>query len=406
MHCWYDTTDTLPPGQETLGYRPNPGPTFGGWRSSDEMCFVFLAYYPLENVQDDTCTKFTPCEDDRVVKPDGVDLGPIKTCAAKQHNSTQNPPVPTVPRWYAPAGPTATCEEAAAMPATACFTAEGGAVSVSWHCDGDGFIAFEFSMPASSATSWAAIGFSGDESMAGSDIVMASASRLSDMFATGHVMPTYDNEQGGTDDVGAGSAVSLKNGRLEATFRRKLTTKDIAQDLSLSVPVRLIYAYGGDVSNLADVHSSFTRHTKMGLSGSAIFLPDAGSCTAASKQKPAALPGVAALLKAHGVLQTLSFLALLFPGAFIARHRMAMKDTGAWFRYHIVMQLAGTAGSLVAVYLAYRHVGSIRLGAGVGYYHTVAGAATFFLVIFQVCLSQLANPAGAHCLVAITIRAH
>eukprot|EP01051_Picozoa_sp_SAG22_P003741 SAG22_NODE_186_length_15907_cov_45.496774_8_plen_467_part_00 len=363
------------------------------------MCFVFLAYYPLENVQSDICTVFSPCDDDRIVVPESEPLT-SDGCVPKSHEAA----APTRPRFVTPPAGN-TCDKTAPMPSEPCFTAEDGAVAINWACDGDGYLKFHLIMPAKTASSWAAIGFSDDQSMAGSDVVLASASGgVRDMWADAHSMPMYDDTQsGGTDDVHTGASVSSAGGRLEVTFRRKLTTVDGQFDMSFSRPLHIIYAYGGEVSDPSDVHSRITQHTKQGFTPDAVLMPSSSSCAAAAAQTAVA-PSVSALLRAHGVLQTVSFLLLLFPGALLARNRTVMKGA-TWFRSHIVLQLAGTAGSLLAVFLAFKHVGAVRLGAGVGMYHTVAGAATFFLVLVQVGLA-LMRPVHESSLRAAWQRSH
>ena len=162
------------------------------------------------------------------------------------------------------------CADSAPELAAPCFTADGG-VAIYWHCIGGGTVEFRMRMPADDPASWIAVGFSDDQSMPDSDIVLGWApgatadAVVADLWAgSGYTMPVLDETRGGRGDADA-VAARVADGSLELTFRRRVATND-TWDNRLDQPNYLLFAYGGKVVDPADPQSAFTQHRRMGFS--------------------------------------------------------------------------------------------------------------------------------------------
>jgi hypothetical protein len=114
---------------------------------------------------------------------------------------------------------------------------------VSWRIVGD-VVSFVLS---ARTTGWVALGFSRDQRMANTDVVIGGADSngafVYDGFATTYAQPPVDAQQHISDFT----AYHL-NGVTTVLFSRKLSTGDSSQDFDLTEDLHWLFAYGGTFS--------------------------------------------------------------------------------------------------------------------------------------------------------------
>lgn len=151
------------------------------------------------------------------------------------------------------------------------MTADG--YTVSWNKDLDeDWVRFIVSVNTPSNT-WVAVGFSENQIMINSDIVIGSynengKSFVEDRWAFARQRPSYDIEQNIRN-----TSINFTDGEMTMIFIRDIISADVNNDTDLSQCVYLLRAWGGNVTNFTSP-ALFNKHVNNGVFDQQICLQD------------------------------------------------------------------------------------------------------------------------------------
>ena len=256
----------------------------------------------------------------------------------------------------------------------ACFQSPDGKWSAKWTPSDDGE-SLAFTVTAQTR-GWAAIGFSANNQMPESDIVLAYAlpggaaaydASVTDRWASKRSQPAVDDAQ----DITETSVEVSSDGTMTFQFTRKVTTADTAHDVDLSDAVHVLYAYGDDDS-VRDGGATLSEHVAKGASAAKVDLVrECGSIETGAL--------VSGALIAHGALMAFAWLGCLLGGIGAARFRgvLGLRAGDRWFKYHRRLQITGA----VLVLVAFVVVVADRKGLTKGTHQTVGLLAVVITVL-------------------------